>query len=175
MDAVTAALLNPPDGSYPFIEWEDLDLGDRLAYLHLRAGQMVSDAKVPYTFDQMNNLYERIEKTVEKNYRASKTNILQRTDGLTRAFIKSLRIATPPVNPKHLKATPSQIMRAEETYTRNVEFTEPVEKYTCLYRDRPAKGGEMITSITITDATPITKKSGYGTETTVYVAKAAHT
>lgn len=151
-------LLDPPDGHYPFYEYEEITSIWRLVYLSGKVEQWrVRDDLPPW---QLNTTYMEIFATTVMTL-ASKTDRAEALSDLHVAYAALKQVVLDHgtgVYPGHMAATPAQVAAFRVSShrfgpPRKVSFSEPVAPFTMLHGDRLAKPGDMLTAMTIRHTT----------------------
>lgn len=171
-----------PDDSYPFVEWDDLDMRERAFVLTKRVGWAIERNRLQIedtclsalTFD-LEAIPDRHDDQMDATKAAA--------DRLQRAVIESEKVrknSGQPVPAKkgHLMAEGSTLARVRgmlkdgSALKRKVQFLEPVNAFTMLYGDRIAVGGDMLTACTTEDTQEVELKDSVGRPRTVYISRA---
>lgn len=177
-------MLNPVD-SYPFVEWDDLDISQRQWVVSERIGWAMGENVD--TFGTLDDsippwIAERVREmdlTSDDQWECAKVAATILYSAYRRdRVLKASKDIIQPANAGHLMAEGNVLARVKgmmqdrSGYLRKVQFDEPVNAYTMLYGDKIAKGGDMLTACTVEDTEEHEITTAYGTIKKVYRARA---
>lgn len=171
-------LLNPPDGSYPHIEFPDLSWDERKTYAMCLSTWAVN--RLPNDLsDFATGLHAADLNTICDQQKESPIGFVKAiAESLARAIAVTKReedAAPKPARPGHLMAEGRAMSVAREAvankrYSRKVTFSEPVNVFTMLHGDAIAVGGDMLTAVTVTGTEEHQIKDFRGGTRTVYTS-----
>lgn len=187
---MTADLLDPPGGEYPFFEYSDFDADQRGILLGCRVAWALSRMKKgTLTLNASDALSRHIadlgaaedENGWEATVRAAALlKAAVKASEEEREVLRKASSGPQPARPGHLMAEGRALAVAKGAikegnyYSRKVTFSEPVNAFTMLHGDNLARGGDMLTAVTITDTEEFTVATYGGRRETRYTAKAVN-
>lgn len=178
-------LLDPPNGGYPFIEWEDVSDNEKMVLGLKLMGEAGMVAGIThhtlFTAAQARINVEAVKAPTRPALKDMVARVVAETIDKIEEAKKQASVDPQPARPGHLMAqgsmlrTARQAIRDGNRMARKVSFTEPVNAFTCLHGDSLARGGDMLTAVTICDTTEETYNGVDGRPKTRYIARAVTT
>lgn len=170
--------LAPEDGSYPFVTWDDLELFERRLLTCNYGTSLVclTDPSIlPHTaMSDWASLQKQFALVANVSEYAKARGLVRAEVFNYRMGLKSRRDAEAAASALDLTDPSGQFVRATQRdiirfearggitthYTRKVVHAAPMPIYTMLHGDGPAKPGDMLTGMTVSDPTSFITPTG---------------
>lgn len=176
-------LLDPPDGTYPHIEFPDLSWDERKSYAMCLSKWAIKRLPTPLSefadglhASDLNTICDQQKDGVIPFVKAIAESLARAVE-VTR---REASAAPQPARPGHLMAEGRAYGVAKEAIEqgnrmgRKVTFNEPVNAFTMLHGDHVAVGGDMLTAVTITSTEEHQIKDFAGRMKTIYTSHAVN-